>query len=223
MRILLILLVFFTIFSLAAGKGKGKGGKGKGKPKPTKPSEGTTLAPGGGKGKGKPKPPKPTEPPIITIVEEDEDACIICLMFNGGGSCIEMCDGGDGKAQWRCKQCIATHAPMCLRPCGFHRLQDKLSEMANPILRDPCVMINQALPLVVGGVNAVSSTTPDIFTADACGQTCKGDNESQGWTWANENDNSQFKYTCWCLKNIGMLTPDIARDSSPIAACPQDY
>merc|ERR1719481_227715 len=125
MRLLLILLMVLTIISLVTckGKGKGKGGKG--------------------------KPPKPTEPPIITIVEEDEDACIICLMFNGGGSCIEKCEIGDGKGQWLCKQCIATHAPMCLRPCGFHRLQDKLSEMANPILRDPCVMINQALPLVV--------------------------------------------------------------------------
>merc|ERR1719481_668426 len=200
MRLLLTLLMVLTIISLVTCKGKGKG-KG-----------------------GKRKPPKPIEPPIITIVEEDEDACIICLMSNNGRSCIEMCDGGGGEAQWKaqwlCKECIATHAPMCLRPCGFHRLQDKLSEMANPILRDPCVMINQALPLVVGGVSAVSSTTPDIFSADVCGQTCKGDNESQGWTWANENDNSQFKYTCWCLKNIGMLTPDIARDSSPIADCP---
>merc|ERR1712025_135114 len=223
MRILLTLLVFFTIFSLAVGKGKGKGGKGKGKPKPkpTKPSEGTTLAPGGGKGKGKgkPKPPTATEPPIVTIVEEDSDIpCIWCLIHNVGEPCIPICE--ENPQSWQCLVCIYNNAPKCLRICGFPWFQEKMLEIANPIITDPCVLREEALPLRVGYDNAVSSTHSDIISAEACGEACKWDPYSLGWTWANNNDYTQLRHTCWCLKIIGVLMSDVTRDSSLIADCP---
>jgi len=220
MRILLTLLVFLTIFSLATAKGKGKGGKGKGKPKPTKPSEGTTPAPGGGKGKGKgkPKPPTATEPPVVTIVEEDSDyPCIWCL-FQHGDPCIPECE--EDPQSWSCRVCVMRNAPGCLRICGFPWLQEKMHEINNPLITEPCVLRDMALPLVVGYDNAVSSTHSDIISAEACGETCKGDSNSLGWTWANNNDYTQLRHTCWCLKIVGNPNLDYTRDSSSIPDCP---
>merc|ERR1711872_18977 len=195
MRILLILLVFFTIVSFAAGKGKGKGG---------------------------PKPPAATEPPIITIVEEDGPWCYWCLRNNGGRQCIPICELDP--TGWECRNCIADNAPICLRVCGFPWLQDRMLEMVNPSPPDPCVTLPfTGLPLKIGSQSTVSSVMKDVDTAEMCGLLCmEAYPEHQGWTWANHLEpNPEKKFNCWCLSIVGVPFADITRDSSVTPGCPE--
>merc|ERR1712215_24149 len=194
MQSLRLLVVFLAIFSLVAvtvGKGKGKGkGKGQGSGNPTQPS--------------------------------DEDwPCFFCLYTHSAQECIPLCEEGPPHS-WQCRECVVRLAPMCLRVCGFPWLQEKLLEQAQVDQQtpDPCVLQKQGLPLQVGGNNAVSSSTPKVLEADACGLQCVSDPNSIGWTWANDDDTTIFKHTCWCLSLLGVPMGDVTRDSSTISNCP---
>jgi len=168
----------------------------------------------------KPKGKKPTKPELLML---PFDHCLTCLQEHAP-QCIPDCGPPRG---YGCAACVNENAPECLRACGYSDMATHFNFMAQPAAEPDCVQYGYALPLgtYCHETKYVERQTVIHSTAAACGYYCAnpglpGHSKILGWSWSNLKESTSDRFTCWCLNQIGTLTPDVTRDSSVNNACP---